>query len=119
MKFRLLLLTISLITFSTTVFAKILPDSIGVENHKGKMVILHKIKKKDTYYAIGRHYHVSAKEIIEYNDNAKMTIGHVIKVPTNRPFSESKHEKTSAKKEHKKKGKEKNEEPVEEQPETP
>jgi LysM repeat protein len=61
-------------------------DSVGVENHNGKKVILHKIKKKDTYYALGRRYHVSAKEIEAYNDNAKMTIGHIIKIPTDRPF---------------------------------
>lgn len=118
MKFKLLLLTISFLTFSIPLFAKSLPDSIGVENHNGKMVILHKIKAKDNYYAIGRRYHVSPKEIIKYNDNAKMTIGHTIKVPTDRPFSESKHEKTAAHKEHKKK--DRGNEPAEKpQPENP
>src|SRR3569833_4531093 len=106
MKFKLLLLTITFFTFSIHAFARPVVDSIGVENHNGKKVIVYKIKKKDNYYSIGRRFHVGPKEIIAYNDNAKMTIGHVIKIPTDRPFKESKHETASAEKKHKKKGKE-------------
>ena len=115
MKFKLLLLSAILLIFSANVFAKPLVDSIGVENHNGKKVIVYKIKKKDNYYSIGRRFDVSPKKIITYNDNAKMTIGHVIKIPTDRPFKESKHETASAEKKHKKKGKEQPAE--EEQPE--
>src|ERR1700710_2816415 len=93
MKLKLLLLTLCLTAFSLSVFATVRPDSIGVENNNGKKVILHKLKPKDNYYSIGRRYHVSPKTIIAYNNNAKMTIGHVIKVPTDRPFKKSAEEK--------------------------
>jgi LysM repeat protein len=86
MKFKLLLLTFSLLTFSASVFAKPVADSIGVENQNGKKVILHKLDPKDNYYSLGRRYHVSPKAIIKFNNNAKMTIGTIIKVPTDRPF---------------------------------
>ncbi|MFB9841693.1 LysM peptidoglycan-binding domain-containing protein [Mucilaginibacter ginsenosidivorans] len=103
MKFKLLLITAILTIFSINVFAKPVVDSIGVENHNGKKVIVYKIKKKDNYYSLGRRFHVPPKEIIAYNDNAKMTIGHVIKIPTDRPFKEPKHETASSEKKHKKK----------------
>ncbi len=89
MKLKLLLLTLTLTAFSLSVFARPLVDSVGVENHNGKKVILHKLKPKDNYYSIGRRYHVSPKEIIKYNDNAKMTIGNIIKVPTDIPYAEA------------------------------
>jgi LysM repeat protein len=50
-------------------------------------VILHKLDPKDNYYSIGRKYGVSPKAIIEFNSNASMQIGKVIKVPTERPFN--------------------------------
>src|SRR5258708_15730018 len=86
MKLKLLLLTITLTAFSLSVFANSSVDSIGVENQNGKKVILHKLKAKDNYYSIGRRYNVNPKAIIKYNNNAKMTIGTIIKVPTDRPF---------------------------------
>src|SRR5580692_1348372 len=101
MKFKLLLLTVTLLCFSINVFAKSVTDSIGAENHKGKRIIIYKIKKKDTYYAIARRYHVNPKELESYNDNAKMTIGHTIKRPSDRPFEEPKHEKAAASKKSK------------------
>lgn len=61
-------------------------DSIGVENLKGKKVILHKVDAKDTYYAIGRRYNIVPKDIIAFNDNKILQIGTVVKVPTNTPF---------------------------------
>ncbi len=104
MKFKLFLLTVTLLTFSINVFARSAADSVGVENHKGKRVVIFKIKKKDTYYAIARHYHIDPKELQSYNDNAKMSIGHTIKVPTGKPYIEPKHhEKESAKNDKKKK----------------
>jgi len=122
MKFKLFLLTVTLLTFSINVFARSAADSVGVENHKGKRVVIFKIKKKDTYYAIARHYHVDPKELQSYNDNAKMSIGHTIKVPTGKPFTEPKHEKELTKAEKKKKDKDKKkkshteEEPAVEEP---
>jgi LysM repeat protein len=88
MKLKLLLLTITLTAFSLSVFARSAADSVGVENQNGKKVILHKLKPKDNYYSIGRRYNVSPKAIIKYNNNAKMVIGTIIKVPTDRPFAE-------------------------------
>jgi peptidoglycan endopeptidase LytF len=65
-----------------------LRDSIGVENLKGKKVILHKVVQHDTYYSIGRLYNVQPKEIITFNDNKYLQIGVIIKVPTNIPFKD-------------------------------
>jgi len=89
MKFRILLLVTILLTSTTSLFANSLRDSIGVENKDGKKIILHKVDPKDNYYSIGRRYKVSPKEIIQYNNNATMQIGVIIKVPTDRPFLES------------------------------
>jgi LysM repeat protein len=88
MNFKLLL-TIFLSVFSLSVFARPLADSVGVENHDGKKVILHKLDPKDNFYSIGRRYNVSPKAIIKFNPNAKMSIGNIIKVPTDRPFVET------------------------------
>ena len=88
MNFKLLL-TLLLSTFSISVFARPLTDSVGVENHNGKKVILHKLDPKDNFYSIGRRYNVSPKAIMKFNPNAKMSIGNIIKVPTDRPFVET------------------------------
>ncbi len=61
-------------------------DSIGVENHNGKKLIVHQVVAKDTYYSIGRRYQVTPKEIMAFNDSKFLQIGVIIKVPTNRPF---------------------------------
>src|ERR1700739_333816 len=121
MRLRLFLLTFCLLTLSTITFAAAKVDSVGVENRKGKRVVIYKIKKKDTYYAIARHYHVDPKELESYNDNAKMTIGHTIKVPTGKPFTEPKHEKATAKNDKKKKkhGKAEEQQPEEQPAEQP
>src|SRR3569833_4143241 len=121
MRYRSFVLTFCLLTVSTITFAAAKADSIGVENHKGKRVVIYKIKKKDTYYAIARHYHIDPKELESYNDNAKMTIGHTIKVPTGKPFIEPKPEKATAKNDKKKKksGKLEKEQPEEEPAEQP
>jgi len=89
MKFKILLLSALLFTTSASVFASSLVDSIGVENKDGKKVILHKLDPKDNYYSLGRLYKVSPKNIIQFNNNAALVIGNVIKVPTDRPFLES------------------------------
>ncbi|MBD1362492.1 LysM peptidoglycan-binding domain-containing protein [Mucilaginibacter sp. ZT4R22] len=87
MKLKILLVSTIFLTLSASLFARPLVDSIGVENLNGKKVILHKLDPKDNYYSIGRKYGVSPKAIIEFNSNASMQIGKVIKVPTERPFS--------------------------------
>lgn len=88
MNFKLLL-TVFLSTFSISVFARPIADSVGVENHEGKKVILHKLDPKDNFYSIGRRYNVSPKAIMKFNPNAKMSIGNIIKIPTDRPFVET------------------------------
>lgn len=105
MKFKILLFTISLLTLSASLFANPGVDSVGVENHKGKKVVIFKVRAKDTYYSIGRRYHVSPKEIMAYNDKTKETlsIGSTLKIPTDRPFHEEKVAKT--KKHNKTRGK--------------
>ena len=62
-------------------------DSNGVENNKGKKLIVHQTVAKDTYYSIGRRYNVSPKEIMAFNDNKYLKIGVIIKVPTDIPFT--------------------------------
>jgi len=62
-------------------------DSIGVENNKGKKLIVHQTVAKDTYYSIGRRYNVSPKEIMTFNDNKYLQVGVIVKVPTNIPFT--------------------------------
>ncbi|WP_413667011.1 LysM peptidoglycan-binding domain-containing protein [Mucilaginibacter sp. Mucisp86] len=87
MKFKILLLVTPLLTFSISLFANPLVDSIGVENLNGKKVIVHKLDPKDNYYSIGRRYNVSPKAIIQFNNNAPLKIGGIVKVPTELPFS--------------------------------
>lgn len=123
MKFKILLFTAAFLTIAASLFAKPLVDSVGVENHNGKKVILFKVKAKDTYYSIGRRYGVSPKEIMAYNDTKKETlsIGKTIKVPTDMPFKSPK-AIVKAKKKTGKKHQEEEEEPettVEERPEQP
>ncbi len=62
-------------------------DSIGVENNKGKKLIIHQIVAKDTYYSVARRYNVLPKDIMSFNDNKFLQIGVIIKVPTNIPFT--------------------------------
>src|SRR3954471_22561447 len=88
MKFKVLLLVTPLLPLSVQLYASAPVDSIGVENLNGKKVVLHKLDPKDNYYSIGRRYNVSPKTIIQFNNNAKMTIGNIIKVPTDRPFTQ-------------------------------
>lgn len=88
MKFKILLST-TLLLISATVFAGSLRDSIGIENLNGKKLILHKLDAKDNYYSIGRRYNIAPKTIIDYNNNAPLVIGGIIKVPTEQSFVQS------------------------------
>jgi len=90
MKLKTLLLITALLTFSVSIFAKpIVLDSIGIENLDGKKVILHKLDPKDNYFSIGRRYNIKPNVIIQFNKNAPLIIGAIVKVPTDRPFLES------------------------------
>ena len=59
----------------------ITPDSTGVEITDGKKVITVKVEPKDNYFSIARRFKVSPKAIMDYNKNAKLVPGMVIKVP--------------------------------------
>lgn len=61
-------------------------DSIGVENNKGKKLIIHQVVAKDTYYSIARRYNVVPKDVMTFNDSKFLQIGVIIKVPTSIPF---------------------------------
>ena len=61
-------------------------DSIGVENYKGKKLVLYKVDPKDTYYSIAKKYQVNYKDLMSFNDNKKLNIGIIIKVPTKVPY---------------------------------
>jgi LysM repeat protein len=87
MKFKFLL-AVLFVTLSLSASARTLFDSVGVENQGGKKVILHKLDPKDNFYSIARHYGVSPKAVIQFNPNVKMSIGAIVKVPTERPFNE-------------------------------
>ncbi len=88
MRFKILL-TVTFLIVSVSVFAGPLKDSIGVENLNGKKVILHKLDPKDNYFSVGRRYKVSANDIIKFNNNAPLIIGNVIKIPTDQAFVQS------------------------------
>ena len=97
MKFKILLLTLTIFTISLLSFTRSAAASVVQEEHKGKKVIVYKIKKKDTYYSIAHKYHIPVAELQSFNDNAKMTIGKTIKIPVSAPAAEpKKKEKASA-----------------------
>ena len=64
-------------------------DSVGVENNKGKKLILHKVDAKETYYSIAKRYSVNYKDIMTFNDSKFLQIGTIVKVPTNLDFAEN------------------------------
>lgn len=74
---------------SACLMASPLLDSVGVENQDGKKVILHKLEPKDNYYSIGRRYNIKPAAIIQFNTNASLRVGQIIKVPTELPFVSS------------------------------
>jgi len=95
MKFTTLIFAITFSLFSAIGHAKTLADSVGVRNDDGKKVILFKVKAKDTYYSIGRRYHVKPAAIMKYNGSKKETlsIGAIISIPTNMPYKKVSAEK--------------------------
>ena len=85
MSLKSLLFIAAFLTFSMALFAKPVADSVGFEVVNGKKVIHHKADPKDNYFSIGRRYNVKASDIIQYNNNAPIKIGEIIKVPTDQP----------------------------------
>jgi LysM repeat protein len=85
MKFKILLTSALFIILSAAAFAKPVIDSVGVRNDDGKKVVQYKIKQGDTYYSLGKHYHVKPEVIMKYNGakKAALSIGKVIEIPTN------------------------------------
>jgi len=98
MKFKILLTSAFFLFLSASVFAKPVVDSVGVRNDDGKKVVQYKIKEGDTYYSIGKRYHIKPEAIMKYNGSKKatLTIGKVISVPTNMPFKGSSKPKGTA-----------------------
>jgi LysM repeat protein len=96
MKFKILLLTITLFTLSASAFSKPLIDSVGVKNNDGKKVVLFKVKAKDTYYSIGHRYNIKPEVLMKYNGAKKQTlsIGAIVNVPTDLPYKKSAKEKS-------------------------
>ena len=79
-----ILFILSLLSLST--YAVSYKDSIGIETLSGKKIILYKIEPKDNYYSLGRKYGISPKKIMEFNNNAPLTIGIIIRIPTDQSF---------------------------------
>ncbi len=57
-------------------------DSIGVENNKGKKLIIHRVEAKETYYSIAKKYNVNYKDVMSFNESKLLQIGLILKVPT-------------------------------------
>lgn len=98
MKFKILLLTVSLFTLSASLFANPVIDSIGVKNNDGKKMVLFKVKAGDTYYSIGRRYNIKPQVLMKFNGAKKETLslGKVVNVPTDIPYKKSKKESAEA-----------------------
>jgi len=86
MTIKIFLLTSILSLSSACLMAGTLRDSIGIENQDGKKVILHKLEPKDNYYSVGRRYNIKPSVIIQFNSNASLRVGQIIKVPTEQFF---------------------------------
>jgi len=98
MKFKIILITVSLFTISISLFAKPVADSVGVKNNDGKKMILFKVKAKDTYYSIGRRYDIKPEALMKFNGSKKATlsIGAIVEVPTEMPYKKSGKEKETS-----------------------
>jgi len=83
---RHLILSISFFLLACTASAAI--DSISVENINGKKNIVHKVEAKETYYSIARKYNVTPQSVIQFNSNRSLQIGTILRVPTDRPYTE-------------------------------
>lgn len=89
MKFKnILLIAFSILSFSAS--AATFRDSIGVENSSGKKIILHKVEPKETYYSLSRRYGIPPKTIMDFNNSTPLSIGAIVKIPTNQDFATEK-----------------------------
>jgi LysM repeat protein len=84
---RHLVLSISFALLACTASAAI--DSVSVENLNGKKNIVHKVEAKETYYSIARKYNVTPQSVIQFNSNRSLQIGTILRVPTERPYTEA------------------------------
>ena len=84
---RHLVFTISFALLAGTASAAI--DSVSVENLNGKKNIVHKVEAKETYYSIARKYYVTPQSVIQFNSNKSLQIGTILRVPTERPYTEA------------------------------
>ncbi|RZK34725.1 MAG: LysM peptidoglycan-binding domain-containing protein, partial [Pedobacter sp.] len=85
-----LYILLSFFTLSSSItFANYKVDSIGVENNKGKKLILHRVEAKETYYSLAKKYNVNFKDIMAFNDSKFLQIGVIIKVPTEIDFAQT------------------------------
>lgn len=93
MKFKILFLALSLLSFSQ-LFAKPVVDSIGVKNNDGKKMVQFKVKAGDTYYSIGHRYNIKPEVLMKFNGAKKATLslGKIVNVPTDMPFKKGKKE---------------------------
>lgn len=74
------LLWFVLLMFSNTLFAQ---PSLQVQGSTPSLFLSHKVQPKETWYAIGRMYNLSPKEIAVFNNtdlNKGLTIGDVLKI---------------------------------------
>ncbi|TKC06771.1 LysM peptidoglycan-binding domain-containing protein [Pedobacter polaris] len=81
------LLLAGLLANISVVYASNTIDSIGVENNKGKKLIIHKVEAKETYYSIAKKYRVGYKDVMTFNESKLLQVGIVIKVPTEISFT--------------------------------
>jgi LysM repeat protein len=91
MKLKILLTVAFLFTFSISLFAKPVIDSVGVKSNDGKKMILFKVHAKDTYYSIGRRYHITPEALMKFNGAKKagLSIGKIVEIPTDIPYKNS------------------------------
>jgi LysM repeat protein len=100
MKFKILLLAVSLFSISISLSAKPVADSVGVKNNDGKKLVLFKVKAKDTYYSIGHRYNIKPEVLMKFNGKKKaiLSIGSIVEVPTDLPYKKSGKSKESSEK---------------------
>lgn len=60
------------------------PDSIGTEVVNGEIYVIHRVERKETYYALGRKYGAQVDRIMAVNNKKTLKPGDTIKVPTGR-----------------------------------
>lgn len=87
--YKLYILLLAVFTTTEVCLASNAIDSIGVENNKGKKVIIYKVEAKETYYSIAKKYNVPYKEVMEFNDSQLLQIGVTLRIPTAIPFNTS------------------------------